>query len=225
MTIWAIVPVKPLRRGKSRLAGVLNEDERTKLNQQLMEKTLQTLATLEGLIQPMVVSRDPQALSIARGYGAITVQEDGHPHLNTALTRATLVSQANASQGVLVLPADLPLLEREDVLEMLKRALNHTLVAVIAPDRHRKGTNALLTIPAGAIEYDYGEGSFERHCNRAKKMGVQLEIVERPGLALDLDLPEDLAYLKRNNLFTLQRAENSKNQPALNSFVPKENFL
>jgi len=225
MTIWAIVPVKPLRRGKSRLAGILNEDERAALNQQLLERTLQTLASLDGLIQPMVVSRDPQALSIARGYGAITVQEDGHPHLNTALVRATFISQASASQGVLVLPADLPLLEREDILEMLRRALNHTLVVVIAPDRHRKGTNALLTIPAGAIEYDYGEGSFERHCNRAKQMGAQLEIVERPGLALDLDLPEDLAYLQRNNLFTPQRAESGKTQPALNAFIPKENFL
>ena len=39
MTIWAIVPVKPLRRGKSRLAGALSEDERTHLNQLLLEHT------------------------------------------------------------------------------------------------------------------------------------------------------------------------------------------
>ncbi len=29
MALWAIVPVKPLRRGKSRLAKVLTQDERT----------------------------------------------------------------------------------------------------------------------------------------------------------------------------------------------------
>jgi len=37
MTLWAIVPVKPLRRGKSRLSGMLSEDERAHLNEVLLE--------------------------------------------------------------------------------------------------------------------------------------------------------------------------------------------
>ncbi len=198
MTIWAIVPVKPLRRGKSRLSGVLSDDERAALNQELLERTLGTLSTLKELIQVMVISRDPSALAIARSYGAITVQEDGHPHLNTALTRATVISQLYSSQGVLILPADLPLLERSDVIALMERAVNHqTPVVVIAPDRHGNGTNAMLTIPAGVIEYDYGEGSFQRHCDRAIKMGAHLEVVELPSLGLDLDLPEDLELVQK----------------------------
>ena len=47
MTLWAIVPVKPLRRGKSRLAGTLTEDERTALNQELLEHTLKSTFQLE----------------------------------------------------------------------------------------------------------------------------------------------------------------------------------
>ena len=80
MTLWAIVPVKPLRRGKSRLSGMLTEDERTALNQELLERTLKTLSTLKELDQVLVVSRDPQALTIARNHGAKTVQEDGQNH-------------------------------------------------------------------------------------------------------------------------------------------------
>lgn len=198
MTIWAIVPVKPLRRGKSRLANVLTEDERAALNQELLERTLSTLSTLEGMIQILVVSRDPLALAIARNYDAITVQEDGHPSLNTALTRATVMSQLRAAQGVLILPADLPMLTRDDVLALMERAINNTPVVVIAPDRHGNGTNALLTIPAGIIEYDYGEGSFKRHCERAKQAGAHLEIVESPSLGLDLDLPEDLEIVQKS---------------------------
>ncbi len=197
MTIWAIVPVKPLRRGKSRLSKILTEDERTALNQELLERTLGTLSTLKGLLQVLVVSRDPLALAIARDYGATTVLEDGHPQLNTALTRATVVSQIHSSQGVLVLPADLPLLERGDVIALMERAANQMPVVVIAPDRHRKGTNALLMIPAGVIEYDFGEDSFQRHCERAAKLGVHLEIVELPSLGLDLDLPEDLDMIRK----------------------------
>ncbi len=198
MTIWAIVPVKPLRRGKSRLSGILDDEQRAKLNQELLEHTLSVLGTMKELIQPMVVSRDPQALAIARKYNALTVREDGNPHLNTALTRATIVSQASASQGVLVLPADLPLLRREDILDFLKRAVGKMPVVVIAPDRHRKGTNALLTIPAGSIKYQYGENSFERHCESARKMSVHVEVVESETLGLDLDLPEDLELIQKS---------------------------
>jgi 2-phospho-L-lactate guanylyltransferase len=196
MTLWAIVPVKPLRRGKSRLSGTLTEDERTALNQELLEHTLKVLSKLKELDQVLVVSRDPQALTIARNHGAKTVQEDGQPHLNTALARATVMAQVHSIRGILVLPADLPLLTPEDVRALIDRAAKPPVV-VIAPDRHGKGTNALLMVPAGQIEYDFGEGSFHRHCARAKKSGARLEIVELPSLGLDLDLPEDLEMIRK----------------------------
>ena len=196
MTLWAIVPVKPLRRGKSRLAGMLTEDERTVLNQELLEHTLKVLSGLKELDQVLVVSRDPHALTIARNHGAKTVQEDGQPHLNTALARATVMAQVHSIRGILVIPADLPLLTPDDVLALIDRAAKPPVV-VIAPDRHGKGTNALLMVPAGQIEYDFGEGSFQRHCERAKKSGARLEIVELPSLGLDLDLPEDLQLIRK----------------------------
>ncbi len=197
MTLWAIVPVKPLRRGKSRLAGTLSEDERAHLNQLLLENTLKTLTDLKEIEQILVVSRDPAALSLARDHGARTVRETaGSPQLNTALTRATVVAQVYATRGVLVLPADLPLMTCEDILALLERAAEPPVVA-IAPDRHEEGTNALLISPAGLIDYDFGPGSFKRHCERAKKAGARLEICTLPSLALDLDLPEDLALLDK----------------------------
>ena len=195
MTIWAIVPVKPLRRGKSRLSGTLSEDERTQLNQDLLEHTLRILTESKELEEVLVVSRDPHALTVARNLGARTVLEDGQPRLNTALTRATVVAKVYATRGVLVLPADLPLLSHDDVLALIERATQPPVV-VIAPDRHEQGTNALLMSPAGLIEYDFGEGSYQRHCKRAKKAGARLEIVKLPSLGLDLDLPEDLELIR-----------------------------
>lgn len=195
MTLWAIVPVKPLRRGKSRLAGTLNEDERTELNRALLQHTLETLSELKEVDGVLVVSRDPNALTIARNHGARTVQEDGQPELNTALKRATIVAQVYATRGVLVLPADLPLITREDILALINRATEPPVV-VIAPDRHKKGTNALLISPPGLIEYDFGENSFQRHCELIKKAGARLEIVDLPSLGLDLDVPEDFEIIK-----------------------------
>lgn len=195
MTLWAIVPVKPLRRGKSRLAGALSEDERTELNRTLLQHTLKTLSELKELEEVLVISRDPQALTIARNYGARTVREDGQPELNTALKRATVIAQVYATRGVLVLPADLPLISRNDVLTLIERA-GEPPVVVIAPDRHEKGTNALLISPSGLIEYDFGEDSFQRHCELVRKAGARLEVVNLPTLGLDLDVPEDLELIR-----------------------------
>jgi 2-phospho-L-lactate guanylyltransferase len=195
MTLWAIVPVKPLRRGKSRLAGELGDAERIELNRLLLERTIKTLTGLKAIERVLVVSRDSSALALARGLGARTVQEDGAPSLNTALKRATVIAQVYALRGVLVVPADLPLLTGEDVETLLGRAVAPPVV-VVAPDRHRRGTNALLLSPADLIEYDFGGSSFDRHCERARLAGARLEIVELPSLGLDLDLPEDLALIR-----------------------------
>ncbi len=162
----------------------------------LLRRTLKTLLDLKEVEQVLVVSRDSAALALARDLGARTVQEDGAPALNTALKRATVVAQVYASRGVLVIPADLPLLTAADVLALLQRATEPPVV-VIAPDRHQKGTNALLLSPANLIEYDFGGDSFPRHCDRARRAGARLEIVDLPSLGLDLDLPEDLELVRQ----------------------------
>lgn len=191
MTLWAIVPVKPLRRGKSRLAGVLSEEERADLNRRLLVHTLETLAAIPEIENVLVVSRDSMALALAREYGARTVQENGTPGLNLALERATAVARSYATRSVLIVPADLPLVTPEDIRAVIERATQPPVV-VIAPDRHRQGTNSLLICPVGLIQYDFGPASFDRHCERARRAGARLEIVELPSLALDIDVPEDL---------------------------------
>jgi 2-phospho-L-lactate guanylyltransferase len=156
---------------------------------------VRTLSDIKELEEVLVISRDPEALTLARNLGARTVREDGQSELNLALKRATVVAQVYATRGVLVLPADLPLITREDVLTLVERA-SEPPVVVIAPDRHGKGTNALLISPSGLIEYDFGEDSFQRHCQRVRDAGARLEIVNLPSLGLDLDVPEDLELIR-----------------------------
>ena len=191
MTFWAIVPVKPLIRGKSRLAGVLTPDERADLNRRLLIHTLSTIATIAEIEQILVISRDQNVLALARSYGARTVKENGAPHLNIALARATAVAKNFSARGVLVVPADLPLLSSEDIRAILALAVQPPVV-VVAPDRRKQGTNALLISPVGLIDFEFGPDSFHRHSKRALEVGARLEICELPSLALDMDLPEDL---------------------------------
>lgn len=195
MSIWAIIPVKPLRRGKSRLAGVLTEDQRADLNSRMLSHTLEVLQLIPEIEQTLVVSRDPAALTLARENGAKTLQEDGSPHLNTALRRAAAVARVYSTSGILVLPADIPLLQPSDITEILLRTVKPPVV-VVAPDRHRQGTNALYQSPAGLIDFAFGMDSFQKHCERAEKANARLEILELPSIGLDLDLPEDLELLR-----------------------------
>ncbi len=196
MSLWAIVPVKPLRRGKSRLAGVLSEDERTELNRSMLVNTIKTLKAVPEIDMILVVSRDPAALALARDYEARTVLEDGSPELNTALRRASKVAQAYQAMEILVIPADLPLVKPEDIQQFLKHSGTPPEV-IIAPDRRRDGTNALFINPADLIEFRYGNNSFNVHLDLAKKANARIEVVDMDTIALDLDLPEDLDYLKK----------------------------
>lgn len=196
MGLWAIVPVKPLRRGRSRLAGVLSEDERTLLNFTLLSSTLKTLVEAPEIDQVLVVSRDPSALALARDFQARTVQEDGQPDLNTALERATVVAQLYSAQEILVLPADLPLLSRRDIQHIIDLGSKPPVV-VVAPDRRNDGTNALYLNPAGIIQYQFGPKSFQKHLEAARRKDVRAEVCELSTLSLDLDSPEDLDLLKQ----------------------------
>lgn len=196
MSLWAIVPVKPLRRGKSRLSEIMTEDERAALSRRMLVSTVEILKQVRGIDHILVVSRDPEALAAARAAGARTLLENGRPALNIGLTRAAMVASAYRAKGVLVVPADLPLLKASDVASMVLRGRDGPVV-VIAPDRRSEGTNALLLSPPDVIAFDYGPGSFQRHCERARITGARLEVFEAESLALDLDLPEDLELVGR----------------------------
>lgn len=193
--IWALVPVKPLLLGKSRLAGAVPPAARSAMNRLLLEHTLSVIRETRGIAETMVISRDPEALAIAREFEARTLLEHGGSLLNTALERATSVVSAYKLPGLLVLPADLPLLSVGD-LEVMLDSAGAPPAVVVAPDRHETGTNALLIMPPGKISFSFGPDSFAVHCRSAKAAGAQLAIVRRVGLALDLDLPEDLALLR-----------------------------
>ena len=110
--------------------------------------------------------------------------------LNDALSRATQVARSFGASAVLVVPGDLPQLLAEDVAALLALDGAGPRV-VIAPDRHETGTNALLVRPPGWLAYAFGQGSFQAHQALAAEARAAVSVLRRPGLAFDLDTPED----------------------------------
>lgn len=191
MCVWAIIPVKPLNRAKSRLAGVLEPDQRRFLAETMLRHVLETVRAVPQVMGTLVISRDTKVLAIAREYDARTVQESGAPELNTALLRATKVVASWGCNATLVLPADLPLIAPEDVTNIVNLGRS-VMTVVISTDQSEDGTNALFMRPPGLTPYAFGPGSYARHVQLAREAGAEVIVYRSDRLSLDIDLPADL---------------------------------
>jgi 2-phospho-L-lactate guanylyltransferase len=191
LTLWAVIPVKPFQQAKSRLAGVLSDVERVELSRTMLSQTLAVLREIKAITTVVVVSADHQVLELATAAGAAPLVEPDPPNLNRALRLAGETARAAGASAFLVVPADLPGLSSADLRTMIELA-GRAPCLVIAPDRHGLGTNALLLLPPGLIEFEFGAESYPRHVAQGRSAGARVEICNQPGLALDLDSPEDL---------------------------------
>ena len=87
MSIWAIIPVKPLTRAKSRLAEVLSPDERQRLSEMMFRRVLTAVKAAPQVAGALVISRDTRALAIARDQMASTVFSSRTPTKEPEITR------------------------------------------------------------------------------------------------------------------------------------------
>lgn len=191
MSVWAVIPVKPLNRAKSRLAEVLSAEQRYLFALAMYQQVLRVASSVRQLSGVLVISRDTKALALAREQNARTIQETSSSELNPALTRATEMAKFLRASAVLILPADLPFITSEDVEKMVEMGRSEPCV-VIATDRDKDGTNAMLVRPTGLFPYSYGDGSFVRHVASARGAGAAVQIYQSDTIALDIDVPADL---------------------------------
>jgi 2-phospho-L-lactate guanylyltransferase len=160
---------------------------------------LDVLTGVNSIEKILVISRDPEVLTIANKSGAQTLMEEGRRGLNWALYQANNTLN-KTSDRVLIIPTDLPLLQGEDIQQIVELGETPPVVVIVA-DRRNKGTNALLVHPVGSIRYRFGENSSKKHMAEAQKRGIKAILTDIPGMRLDLDLAEDLEFIKSNGYF------------------------
>jgi 2-phospho-L-lactate guanylyltransferase len=191
LSIWAIIPVRPLEEGKSRLAPVLGPVERRCLNETLFRRTVQACCLAVGPAATLVVSRSVRALRMAEAEGARTLLETAPHGLNEALSQAAATARRWGATAALSVSCDLPFLTADDLRALIATAAAGGGLAIGA-DRALTGTNALFVSPVGAIAYRYGADSLRAHRDAARRSGLALPVVRRTGLAFDLDTPDDV---------------------------------
>jgi 2-phospho-L-lactate guanylyltransferase len=184
-----IVPHRGLSVAKTRLAPVLGPDERIELARTLLKSVLAVVR--QAVSDVVVISPAADLEPIITDAGARLVVQRGMG-LNQGLDQARSEAVADGIQTLAVLHGDLPNLTPDDVRALLDAVTGDRGVA-IAPDRAGAGTNGMALRPPQVIGFRFGQGSFAAHQVQAQDAGLSPTIVERPGLAFDLDTPEDLA--------------------------------
>ena len=188
--VYTVVPVKDLRGTKSRLAPVLDPAARAGLTLYMMGRVV-SRALEAGVDAVGVVSPDPIVLDEALKKGAAALPQESRG-LNPALEEGRSWATKNGASALLVLPADLPLIEAEDVRDVLAAAADGSPV-VITPDGAHSGTNALYLRPPDVLPFLFGPDSFEAHLRAARDRDAEARVCENGHLSFDLDTAGDLA--------------------------------
>lgn len=195
MTTVAILPIKEFSAAKSRLADAIGLGHRRALAEAMYSDVLTAVRRTAAIDQIIVVTRDTTAAQIAGGHGITVVDDQGQSHSESA-AQGVAAAIAQGASRVLLVAADCPLLRPRDLEQLLAHSSNSVPRALIVPDRHGTGTNALVLSPPDALTPAFGEGSCERHSKLATEQGATPEVVQVPALALDIDTPEDLLELR-----------------------------
>jgi 2-phospho-L-lactate guanylyltransferase len=106
---------------------------------------------------------------------------------------ATQVCVDRGAESSLVIPADIPLIRSWELEETLQKAPAEGSLLVPAADG--RGTNAAFRRPANLFPLRFGNDSFKPHLAAAQATGKTCIVLELPGIAVDVDNPEDLREL------------------------------
>jgi 2-phospho-L-lactate guanylyltransferase len=189
--IVAIVPVGALEGAKSRLGGTLDAEERRDLVTSLLSRTIAAALATPGITETLVVSPDPDILALGARLGARTLRQRSQG-LNQGLAEGRDDALAAGADAVAIVPIDLPLISPEALGALLAPLdTGPRPLVVLAPDRHGRGTNALVVAPPEAIGFRFGGDSRAAHAACARESGARYLEIDGP-LSLDLDTPEDL---------------------------------
>jgi 2-phospho-L-lactate/phosphoenolpyruvate guanylyltransferase len=208
MSVLAILPIKSFDAAKQRLAPELTAGPRRALAEAMFSDVLTGLRRATAVDGILVVSSDHGAQRIAGGHGASVIEDRALGH-SEAATLGIEQAIEDGFDRVLLVPGDCPLIDPGELDALIAHPATGRS-ALIIPDRHGTGTNALLLTPPDAMTPSFGPGSCARHYDLARAQGATPEVISVPTLAIDVDTPEDLALLQETLAATRGRSAHTR---------------
>ena len=189
--LTVLVPVKRLSLAKSRLSGALTGHQRQLLMEHMAAHVLET-ACRSRVGQVYVVGAGEKVRRLAARHG-VGFLDDCGLGWNEALCHARGLTRAGRGAATMYLAADLPLVSASELRALARACGPRSVVVAQSKDG---GTNALVACPVDVITPSFGvRRSASVHTAAAKLAGARVTVVDLPGLAADVDLPEDLHHL------------------------------
>jgi 2-phospho-L-lactate guanylyltransferase len=188
----AAVPIKDLVNAKQRLVPTLTGAERAALAAAMLEDVLGALMAAR-LDRVWVVTHEPAVATLARAHGAEPLSEDVNRGHTAAVARAQTEATRLGARVFLTIPGDVPCVTTDEIRRLAEAAAPGA--PAFAPSRSGLGTNGAALSPPDAMPLTFGEPSFDNHLAAARARGLAPRVLTLPGLALDVDAPDDLAAL------------------------------
>ena len=185
-----LIPVKQSSNAKQRLSAILDQHARTQLAQAMLHDILEALAAWKSRPEVVLVTSDPFASSLGAKLGFEIMDDPDNISETAAIEMATAECIKCGADYTLVIPGDIPLIEAWELERILRAAPDHGSVLVPAADG--RGSNAVFRRPASLFPLRFGNDSFKPHLAAAKATGLPCVVLESPGIAVDVDSPEDL---------------------------------
>jgi 2-phospho-L-lactate guanylyltransferase len=186
--VWLLVLARDPGGAKTRLASALDASVRSDLVIAMLRDVLASAREVAFAKRVVATESDTvRAIAVEAGFDALTVPDGG---MNAAAEAALRAADRAGATAALLLAADLPLVAGDDLERMVEASENAAVV--VAPDRHGRGTNALLLAPPLVITPAFGADSLRDHRARAIEAGARFALVDTPGLATDVDDADDL---------------------------------
>ena len=159
----------------------------------MVTDVLMALRRTKAVDEVLLVTAEPAAEAIGRGYGAKVVHDNAEDGQSVAALIGVARALEDGAERVVLVPGDTPALDPAELDELLATVAE---AIVIVPDRHGSGTNALVLAPPDIMQPAFGEDSRARHEQAAAAAGVPWTTLDVPTLALDIDTASDLAVLR-----------------------------
>ena len=188
--------MKPLASAKSRLGPATPDVRRQAAALHMLDRVLEAVVKSCGREACQVVGGDELVRRVAEGAGCRWLPEPGRD-LNSSLWAAMQACFRAGAGAVLFLPADLPQATPSDVAAVVVASRGLSQPTGVPAERDG-GTNALLMPASIAFPPRLGTSSYARHAEEARLRGMTIVEARAPGLTLDVDTPEDLAWAEEH---------------------------
>jgi len=159
--------------------------------------SLKMVATV-GDIRVLTPDAEVETALRTRYTDVATMRDPNCGDLNTALSHAIQVLEQQGISRVLIIPADLPMVQSQDLEHVLETPPDRSMG--IAHDKTGEGTNLLLLNPPSIVDLHFGARSFAAHVEEARRRKIRYRVFDMPSLLWDLDCPEDMqTFLSRES--------------------------